>query len=103
MNISTFAVSLGLTLLLELPFVYVWGLRSRYNLMLAVLVNVLTNPAVVLLHGLGIPALPLEIMAIAVEGFCYQKRGGGITRPFLLAFFANAFSYSIGLVLNCLL
>ena len=49
---TVFAVSLGLTLLLELPVAYYWGLRSRHDLTVAVLVNVLTNPAVVLLNGL---------------------------------------------------
>ena len=64
MRFSTFAISLGLTLLLELPVVYLWGVRKRRDLTLAVLVNVLTNPVVVLLHGLGCPALPLEVAAI---------------------------------------
>lgn len=100
MSLSTFAISLGLTLLLELPFVYLWGLRSRHNLKLAVLVNVLTNPAVVLLHGLYVPVLPLETAAIAVEGICYRMRGEDLRRPFLLALCANVFSYSVGLVLN---
>ena len=100
MRLSTFAVSLGLTLLLELPVVSVWGLRSRHDLKLVVLVNVLTNPAVVLLHGLGIPALPLETAASAVEGFCDRVRGEQIRHPFLLALCANVFSYGIGLALN---
>ena len=100
---STFALSLGLTLLFELPFVYLWGLRSRHNLKLAVLVNVLTNPAVVLLHGLGLPALPLEAAAIAAEGFCYRTRGEAIRRPFLLALCVNTFSYGMGLILNAVL
>lgn len=100
MRFSTFAISLSLTLLLELPFVYLWGLRSRHNLKLAVLVNVLTNPAAVLLRGFGIPVLLLEAVVVAVEGVCYQARGEAIRRPFLLALCANVFSYRIGLVLN---
>lgn len=100
MSVSTFAVSLALTLLLELPFVYAWGLRSRHNLKLAVLVNVLTNPAVVLLHGLGLPALPMEAAAVLIEGFCYKVRGDGIRSPFLLALLANVFSCGLGLFLN---
>ena len=73
---TAFAVSLGLTLLLEVPVAYCWGLRSRHDLTVAVLVNVLTNPAVVLLNGLLSAApwwevqLPLEAAAIDVEGFC---------------------------------
>ena len=100
MSVSVFAVSLGLTLLLELPFVYLWGLRSRRDLKLAVLANVLTNPAVVLLHGLGLPALPLEAAAVAAEGFCYRVRGDRVRRPFLLALLVNALSYGLGLFLN---
>ncbi len=45
------ALSLGLTLLLEGTFVLVWGVRGR-DLLLVLLANVLTNPAVVLLHKL---------------------------------------------------
>lgn len=97
---TAFVVSLGLTLLLELPFVYLWGLRSRHDLTLAVLVNVLTNPAAVFLHTLGVPALPLEAAAVAVEGVCYRFRGGHIRHPWRLALWVNVFSYSVGCLLN---
>lgn len=100
---TTFAVSLGLTLLLELPFVYLWGLRSRHDLTLAVLVNVLTNPAAVFLHGLGVPALPLEAAVVLVEGGCYRFRGERIRHPWRLALWANVFSYSVGCLLNYIL
>ena len=103
MNFSIFAVSLGLTLLLELPAAYAWGLRSRHNLTVVVLVNVLTNPAVVLLHALGIPILPLEASAIAAEGFCYRHSGKNIRSPYLLALCANGFSYGVGRILNIIL
>lgn len=102
MRFSTFAISLGLTLLFELPFVYIWGLRGRHNLALTVLVNVLTNPAAVLLHGLGIPALPLEAAVVVVEGFCYQTCGENVRRPVLLALAANVFSYGVGWILNAI-
>ena len=105
---TVFAVSLGLTLLLELPVAYYWGLRSRHDLTVAVLVNVLTNPAVVLLNGLlsATPwwavQLPLEAAAIAVEGFCYRHCGANIRRPYLLSLCANCISYGAGLVLNAI-
>ena len=105
---TAFAVSLGLTLLLELPVAYYWGLRSRHDLTVAVLVNVLTNPAVVLLNGL-LPAtpwwavqLPLEAATITVEGFCYRHCGENICRPYLLSLCANCISYGAGLVLNAI-
>lgn len=97
---TRFAVSLGLTLLLELPFVYLWGLRSRHDLTLAVLVNVLTNPAAVFFHTLGVPALPLEAAVVAVEGICYRFRGENVRHPWRLALFVNVFSYSAGCLLN---
>ena len=105
---TVFAVSLGLTLLLELPVAYCWGLRSRHDLTVAVLVNVLTNPAVVLLNSLlsATPwwavQLPLEAAAIAVEGFCYRHCGENIRRPYLLSLCANCISYGAGLVLNAI-
>lgn len=105
---TAFAVSLGLTLLLELPVAYYWGLRSRHDLTVAVLVNVLTNPAVVLLNGLlsATPwwavQLPLEAAAIAVEGFCYRHCGEDVRRPYLLSLCANCISYGAGLVLNAI-
>lgn len=105
---TVFAVSLGLTLLLELPVAYCWGLRSRHDLTVAVLVNVLTNPAVVLLNGLlsATPwwavQLPLEAATIAVEGFCYRHCGENICRPYLLSLCANCISYGAGLVLNAI-
>jgi len=100
---STFAISLGLTLLLELPLAVLWGVRRHRDIQLAVLVNVLTNPAVVLLCGLGCPVLPLEAAAVAVEGICYRACGEDIRRPYLLSLCANVFSYSIGLVLPLIL
>ena len=103
---TAFAVSLGLTLLLEVPVAYCWGLRSRHDLTVAVLVNVLTNPAVVLLNGLlsATPwwavQLPLEAAAIVVEGFCYCHCGEDVRRPYLLSLCANCISYGAGLALN---
>ena len=105
---TAFALSLGLTLLLEVPVAYCWGLRSRHDLTVAVLVNVLTNPAVVLLNGLlsATPwwavQLPLEAAAIAVEGFCYRHCGEDVRRPYLLSLCANCISYGAGLVLNAI-
>ena len=100
MTFPAFALSLGLTLLFEVPFACLWGLRSRHNLTVAVLVNVLTNPAVVLLNALGGPILLLEAAAIAVEAVSYRHCGKEIQRPVLLACCANVFSYSMGLLLQ---
>lgn len=98
------SVSLGLTLVLELAFSLIWGLRSR-DLMLVVLMNLLTNPAVVLLHHLlrSWPEVPvvivLEAAAILVEGLCCRYRGEHIRHPWRFALLVNLFSYGIGVFL----
>lgn len=103
------AVSLGLTLVLELCFCLAVGVRGRRDLLLVVLVNVLTNPLVVSLHSLlslktALPeaaiVIPLELSAFLVEGLCYKYRSESIRRPFLLSLGANAFSYLCGLLLS---
>ena len=50
--IRSLIVSLALTLMLELGFALILGVRGRRNLALVALVNVLTNPPVVLLCSL---------------------------------------------------
>ena len=68
-------ISLLLTLMLELLFALIWGIRKK-GLVLVILMNILTNPAVVLLHFfctffLGwtgfFPVLLLEMAAIVAE------------------------------------
>ena len=103
---ASLAVSLALTLVLELGFSLLWGAGKR-DLPLVALANVLTNPVVVLCHtltALFIPAaLPqvtfaLEAGAILVEGRLFSTRGG-IRFPWLFSMCANLFSFSVGLLL----
>jgi len=103
------AVSLLLTLLLEGLFALAWGLRSRRELTIVALVNILTNPAVVLTYhtcvGLfGWSALivtaALECAAVIVEWICYRACSEVLKRPLLFALLANAFSYGVGCVIN---
>lgn len=105
------AVSLCLTLVLELAFALLWGVRGRRELTLVVLVNILTNPAVVLLYHtatglLHWPALPvtlvLECTAVAVEWICYRACSETIRHPFRFALAVNAFSYGVGCLINLL-
>lgn len=101
-------VSLGLTLLFETPFATLWGLRKR-DLSLCVLVNVLTNPVVVLCVLLWRAYVPypdwpavafLELAAVVTEGLLYRDLGERIRKPVLLSVCANALSYSLGLLIN---
>ncbi len=100
--LTAFALSLGLTLACELPFALLWGLRGR-DLLLCALVNLLTNPAVVLLHLL-VPhpcATALwEAGAFAAEGWHYRRYGQKIRAPWLFSLLCNGLSFSLGLVIN---
>jgi hypothetical protein len=104
-------VSLALTLAFEGLFALLWGLRGR-DLVLCVLVNVLTNPPVVLCallwrtYGPGPGWLPvplLEAGAVLVEGLFYRRNGERVRRPFLFSLCANACSYGLGLLLRLLM
>ncbi len=110
--LPTFGLSLGLTLVLEGVLALLWRVRGR-DLGLFVLVNLLTNPAVVYLHLLfstlffGVPVLtwqlPLECAVVAVEGGLYARLGHAVRRPRLFALLANGVSYSAGLILGFLI
>lgn len=99
--LKLFVLGLGLTLAVELPVALLWGLRGR-DLALCALVNLLTNPAVVLLHQyFSSPAatLVLEAAAVLVEGWYYRRYGQHTWHPWLLSLSANALSYGAGLIL----
>lgn len=103
------AVSLLLTLFLEELFALIWGLRGWRELIVVALVNLLTNPAVVLLYhlstglwGLNVlwVTLVLECAAVAVEWRCYRSCSEQLKRPFLFALLANVISYSLGCIIQ---
>ena len=99
-------VSLALTLVLECCYAVLWKLR-RPDMLLVVLVNILTNPVVVLAHhaaaifwpaGLVVVTLCMELWAVSTEGYLYQSRGG-LKRPWLFSLSANLISYAVGCLL----
>ena len=99
--ILMYGLSFGLTLLIELPVCWLWGLRTRDKLELAFLVNLLTNPAAVWLHtSAGIPQVPVEILVVIIE--CYVYRQFKIKHPFLLSLLANGLSWGLGLWMQML-
>ena len=109
-GLLSLGISLALTLAFELLFALHWGLLGR-DLVLCILVNVLTNPPVVLCallwrsYGPGPGWLPvplLEAGAVLTEGHFYRRNGEQVRRPFLFSLCANAFSYGLGLVFNTL-
>jgi len=105
------ALSLALTLILESGFFFIAGKRNKKDLLLVLLVNVITNPIVVLFYHLSVMftdlhrviiIIPLELFAIICEGWYYKKYGMDFKRPFLFAISANVFSYGVGLILQLL-
>lgn len=108
---QSLAVSLVLTLIFELGFSLIWGLRSQ-DLQLIVLINLLTNPLAVTLHGLlcllwGLPPLVvvplLEGAVILTEGSFCRTQGDQIVHPWRFALLLNLFSYSMGVLLQQLI
>ena len=106
------AISLALTLALEIGFFFLIGKRNKRDLLLVVMVNVLTNPVVVLLYWLvvlytgwntTIIKIPLEVFAILTEGFYFRKYGQNFKRPFVFSLAANMFSFWVGIFLQRLI
>ena len=109
--VVSLGASLGLTLVFELAFALLWGLRGR-DLLLCALVNLLTNSIVVFCtlcwrhYGPDPAWLPvpfLELLAVLTEGHFYRRDGQRVRRPFLFSLCANAFSYGLGLLLSFLM
>ena len=84
---------------------------DKKDLLLTVLVNVLTNPVVVLTYwlaalytnwNLAIVLIPLEIFAILTEAYIYRKCGRSFRHPLIFSIAANAFSFSAGVLIQLL-
>ena len=113
--IVSLVVSLAMTLVLEVGFFLIVrsikGKLDKKDLLLVIMVNILTNPAVVLLYWLSILytavnyaiiTVPLEIFAMLIEGYIYKKYGGFFKYPYAFSFGANVFSFGIGLLLQAI-
>jgi len=107
--LTALAVSLIFTVILEAGFFLLTGKRSKKDLLLTVMANIITNPAVVLLYWLAvlntgfnraIIKIPLELFAILTEGYYYKKYGQDFKRPYLFSVAANVFSFSIGVFIQ---
>jgi hypothetical protein len=109
--VASLALSLGLTIILEAGFFLIVGKRDKKDLLLLVLVNVITNPVVVLSYSLVILytnwntrllLIGLESLAVVVEGALYARYGRQFRRPFLFALAANLFSFGTGVLIQWL-
>ncbi len=98
-----FVISLALTLALELPMAYAWGLRGR-ALAMAALTNLMTNPLAVALHLAGVPQIPIEVGVVLTEAAVYRTfsrtPGWRVPKPVLLAAVSNALSWGLGLIIQ---
>ena len=110
--LTALLISLGLTLVFETGFFLLTGKRNKKDLLLVVLVNTLTNPLVVLLYWIAyfntnwntvIIIIPLELFAVLTEGYIYKKYAQSINRPFLFSLAANAFSFTLGFLIQLVL
>ena len=103
-------LSLVLTAVLELGAAWLLGVRERRDFLLIFLVNVLTNPPLVLtldviyLSGRQMPPWyligVLELTAVCVEGLIFRRRICYCRiPPLLLSLLLNAVSFLGGLLL----
>ena len=102
-----------LTIILELIIALILSVRDKKDLINVILVNVLTNPIVVMTQmilyikfGYSIEIIGiiiLEILAFLVEGLIYKKvLIYNKINPFLLSLLLNASSFFIGELINIL-
>jgi len=100
-------ISLALTLFLELFYAFILRIRGK-KLIPVLLVNLLTNPPVVLLALTVVDnifgRIIMELAVIAIEGYIYYSfekvKEYAIDRPFLKSIMLNAFSYGMGGVIS---
>ena len=112
--LKIFGISLGLTLLIETGLAAVFRVRTKRGLLVVILSNILTNPAVVFLDLLLRPVtgslhpavqLLLEGAAVCTEAFVYRQFHSDLkasVKPFWLSLILNACSYGTGLLIGSL-
>ena len=107
--IKTLIVSLILTLIFEISVFLLAGKRNKNDLLLVVLVNILTNPAVVLTYwllalyasiNLLLVKILLEFLVFITEGYYHGKYGMEFNRPYLFSVVANVVSFGAGILLQ---
>ncbi len=102
-----------LTIIIELIVALILGVRDKKDIINVILVNVITNPVVVVsqtllyikfgytieMIGIGI----LEVVVVIVEGLIYKKvLKYNKLNPILLSLLLNATSFFIGELINIL-
>ena len=107
--LTSLALSLSLTLVLEILFFLITGKKDKKDMLLVMMVNILTNPVVVLVYWMALLytdwnkafiIVPLELFAVLTEGYYYSRYGHRFTHPYIFSLAANAFSYGIGVLIQ---
>ena len=104
--------NLTIVLLTE-PFLgIIFGAKTERKIITVILVNIITNPAVVLSalsltiffnRAEDIGLLFLELLAILVEGFMFQKfKTFDNKNPYLISLVVNMVSFTAGKIINIL-
>ena len=109
--LASLGISLLLTLVFETVFFFLTGKRDKKDMLLLVMVNILTNPLVVLLYWLtvlrwevnSVIIIPLEVFAVLTEGYYYKKYGHSFKHPYFFSLAANVFSFGAGLLFEWLI
>jgi len=102
-----------LTIIIELIIALILGVRNKKDIINIILVNVITNPIVVMsqtllyikfgynIEMIGIAIL--EVLVVLVEGLIYKKvLNYKKINPILLSLILNALSFLIGELINLL-
>ena len=102
-----------LTIIIELIVALILGIRNKKDIINVILVNVITNPVVVMSQTLlyikfgsnieMIGIIILEILVVLVEGLIYKKVLDYMKiNPLVLSLLLNASSFFIGELINML-
>lgn len=104
--------ALGSTIVIELVFALLLGVRKKSGIITVITVNVITNPILnctlqllaIFAPGVGIwgPAAALEVAVVLFEGWFYKRvrltDNISTIRAYLFSLVLNAASFTIGLL-----
>lgn len=107
--LKSLALSLILTIILEILMSYMLGIRKKDDFKVVILVNIYTNPSVVFLSNIiqlinntlvyYCSVFILEIGAVIIEAILYKKYLKEKINPIQLSIYSNVFSLGMGIIL----
>lgn len=108
--IKSLIISLFLTLLIEIVVSIILGVRDKNDFKIIICANICTNPIVVYISNLVlllnnnlvyiVTVAALEIIAILVEYYIYEKRlSFKKVSPLMISLICNIVSFGIGVLL----